>query len=355
MQYNNHYSYILIGRGIAGVVLSAKLNAADIPHLILDAPNLSTSSKIAAGLVNPIVLKRLKMVADAQNFMDVALPFYKNLQSSLDAPFLHHTPIWHILNNQEEQNQWLEKSEHPTLKLFLNDTLIKNPYAEIHAPFGLGEVNGSFWVDSKVMLDAHKNYNPSNILEEKINAKQVNFTNKTIHLKNTNFTFDHLIDCSGHLSRNIFPEMNAAFSPTKGEVLIIHSTTLPENIVLHAGVFILPLGNQHFKVGATYAWDDFNDQPTPIGKEKLISNLNKIFTGKYSIVEQLAGVRPNVKDRKPLIGKLQANFYAFNGMGSRGVLMAPYLAQLLITHIEADAMIPEQFQASRYLEKTNAT
>ncbi len=349
MQYNNHYPYILIGRGIAGVVLSTKLTSAGIPHLIIDAAHLSASSKIAAGLVNPIVLKRLKIVADAKSFMDVALPFYKNLEVSLQAKFLHRTPIWHILNNQEEQNQWLEKSEHPALRPFLKDVLIKNPYPELNAPFGLGEVKDSFWVDSKGMLAAHKKHNAASILQEKINLSHIDFANNTLHLPNFSCTFKHLIDCSGHLSRNTFPEISAAFSPTKGEILVVHSSTLPENIVLHAGVFILPLGNQLFKVGATYVWDDFTDVPTEDGKAKLIEEFHKIFKGTYTVVNQLAGVRPTVNDRKPLIGNLNNSFYTFNGMGSRGVLMAPHLAQLLIEHVEAGKAIPIQYEAARYL------
>jgi glycine oxidase len=43
----------------------------------------------------------------------------------------------------------------------------------------------------------------------------------------------------------------------------------------------------------------------------------------------VAGVRPTVKDRKPLIGLHPKNpkIGIFNGLGARGVLMGPYLSK----------------------------
>ena len=64
-----HYKYIIIGQGIAGTILSMRMQEAKHNHLVIDNPKLSSSSKIAAGLANPIVLKRLKWVKDAELFL----------------------------------------------------------------------------------------------------------------------------------------------------------------------------------------------------------------------------------------------------------------------------------------------
>ncbi|MBK8367632.1 MAG: hypothetical protein IPL10_09490 [Bacteroidetes bacterium] len=59
---NNTIDFIIVGQGIAGSVLSLSLISAGYAVLVISTPNLSTSSKIAAGIWNLIVFKRLTKV-----------------------------------------------------------------------------------------------------------------------------------------------------------------------------------------------------------------------------------------------------------------------------------------------------
>ena len=47
-------------------------------------------------------------------------------------------------------------------------------------------------------------------------------------------------------------------------------------------------------------------------------------------------VRPTVKDRRPLVGQHaeHKNLYVLNGLGTRGVMIAPYVAEQLFNFIE---------------------
>jgi glycine/D-amino acid oxidase-like deaminating enzyme len=319
-----------------------------IAHLLIDQPTLSQSSRIAAGLVNPVVLKRLKAVHDAQQFIEEALPFYEDIEKQANSQFLHSIPVQHILQSQEEQNNWHTRSMHPSLSPFLNPTLKKETLKHIPAPYGLGEVWQSFWVNTPHFLAAHKEVLAKHILAFGINSENIDLERKTLTLNDRQYSFDYLVDCSGHLARALHPELEQVFTPTRGEVLIIKAPSLDESKLLHAGIFILPLGNQLFKVGATYHWDTLEDKPTPEGREKLITELEKIYSGQYEVIEHLAGVRPNIKDRKPLLGQLKKGLYMFNGMGSRAVLMAPYLADLLINHVEQKTPLPKEYDLNRF-------
>ena len=42
----------------------------------------------------------------------------------------------------------------------------------------------------------------------------------------------------------------------KGELLIIHAPELDIQFLLKSSLFVLPLGNHYFKVGATFNWKD---------------------------------------------------------------------------------------------------
>ncbi|MBQ0741403.1 FAD-binding oxidoreductase, partial [Aquimarina celericrescens] len=67
-------------------------------------------------------------------------------------------------------------------------------------------------------------------------------------------------------------------------------------------VFIIPLGQDMYKVGATYNNEDKTSGKTLHAKEELQKKLERFLKVPYSVVDQVAGIRPTVKDRKPLIG-----------------------------------------------------
>jgi glycine/D-amino acid oxidase-like deaminating enzyme len=121
--------------------------------------------------------------------------------------------------------------------------------------------------------------------------------------------------------------------PTKGQTLTIQSDNIPTHESINRKCFVLPTENKTFRVGATYEWSDSSLNITKEGKELLEADLNNLIQANYSVLEQKAGVRPTVKDRRPLLGK-HTNLFVFNGLGTKGYLIAPYLAyemsQLLI-------------------------
>lgn len=333
--------FLLIGRGIAGAVLSLKLSERGIKHSIIDQPSLSTSSKVAAGLVNPIVLKRLKLVAGANEYLHSALPFYRNLQSENNINFLHELPISHIFQSIGELNNWNEKASNTAFAPFLGD-IVKNASQSLIAPHGVGLMQSTSWVDTIKFLSLHKStLSINNSFEEyEVKAEDLNRLKKE---------YKNVIVCNGQLLRKFIPDFEELFSPTRGEVMIIETEAdLPKEQIIHGPVFILPLGNKRYKVGATYHWDHLKDETTTEGLDKLKSDLKKIFRGEYKVVEHKAGVRPNTKDRKPILGKIEDNLYCFNGLGSRGVLMAPLLADQLLENILSNTPLDPTIDLSRF-------
>lgn len=331
--------YIIIGQGIAGTVLSMKMYEQNIPHIVIDTPGLSTSSKIAAGLINPVVLKRYKMVQDAELFLDTALPFYKRWEEKLDIELFHTTAIHHIFSKQENQNQWLEKSAYPPFERFLGP-VINTDQEYLNTPLGVGVMKETAWLRTNLFIKAYRQFLLNKDMFKEEHFKQL----PAQDLINKHET-DQVILCTGHLLKQLVPE--DIFTCTRGEVLTIESKDIPQDHIYHAGIFILPLGNYQFKVGSTYHWNDIEDVPTEEGRNQLIEKFEKIFTGKYSIIKHEAGVRPNTKDRKPLLGKYK-DFFIFNGLGSRGVLMAPYLADCLVDYITTNKALPLQFNIDRF-------
>jgi glycine/D-amino acid oxidase-like deaminating enzyme len=137
---------------------------------------------------------------------------------------------------------------------------------------------------------------------------------------------------------------------TKGELFIIRAPDLDLDVIINTSVFILPLGNDLFKVGATYNWEDKSNTPTEEGKQELVERIKEIISCDFEIVKHFAGVRPTVKDRRPLIGThaKYKNIHILNGLGTRGVMLAPALALDLYASIEEGKPLEKAVDIKRY-------
>ena len=335
---------IIVGRGLTGATLSFELINRGIAHTIYDQPSISSSSKVAAGLVNPIVLKRLKMVQDADKFMSLIPDHYQQLENLTETNFYHPATIDHIYSSVGEQNQWEEKKDLDFHSHYLKEQKSAT-HPTVNAPLGVGVMKNAGWLNTQSYLSAHSSYSKSQniaILEEDVELSDIDLwinQGKTVIL------------CTGHLLRHwkLLPE--DVFTPTRGEVMTIKTSELPPDVILHSSVFTIPLGDDLFKVGATYHWDNLDDTPTNEGLSKLRDDFEKMFTGTYEVVEHQAGVRPNIKDRKPIIGEIKPNLHTFNGMGSRAALMTPFLAKMFVNHLVDQSPIPNHFNINRFLKK----
>ena len=61
-------------------------------------------------------------------------------------------------------------------------------------------------------------------------------------------------------------------------------------------------------------------------------------------------MRPTVIDRRPLIGEHaeHKNLYVLNGLGTRGVMIAPYVADQLFNYIENKQELAKEISIERF-------
>ena len=144
---------------------------------------------------------------------------------------------------------------------------------------------------------------------------------------------------------------------TKGEYLTIHAPGLAEDRIIKASVFLIPLGQDRYRVGATYAWNDFSQEPTTAAREQLLEKVRRFLRCDFRITGQTAGIRPTVPDRRPLVGVHPEydSLFLLNGLGSRGVLLAPYAAEQLVRFSEDGQPLPEAMDLSRFKKRYSGT
>jgi glycine/D-amino acid oxidase-like deaminating enzyme len=341
--------YLIVGSGLAGIAF-AEIALQNNKSIAVFENNSQNSSTIAGGLYNPVILKRFSEVWKSQEQIDLVNHFYANLEAKLVNKFDYKIPIFRKLYSVEEQNNWFVASDKPNLAPFLATKINRNHYKGIESPFGYGEVMQSGYVDTASLLKEYQKYL---IKQNMLNAETFEYNRLLVQS-------DSIIYKGNEYKNVIFAEGfgihdNPFFSQlpldgTKGELLIIKVPGLDLDVIIKSSVFIIPLGNDLFKVGATYNWDDKTATPTELGKQELVNNLKSILSLDFKIVEHLAGVRPTVKDRRPMLGThpKHKNLHVLNGLGTRGVMLAPAMAKVLFEYIENQIPLEKEIDIKRF-------
>lgn len=326
--------FIIVGAGLAGISFAetAFLNNKTFTVINDDSQN---SSRVAAGLYNPVILKRFSLPQDAAEHLAFIGPFYQRIQERLNVTFDHQLPVYRKFASVEEQNNWFQAMDKPALEPFLSSKVVNVEYPSLPSPFGFGKVLRTGYVDTGVLLDAYQQY-----LKD-----QDCFIKETFDYDELVLEEDHIIYKGIKAQHIVFAEgfgihgnpyfKHLPLDGTKGELLVIKAPLLQLDIAVNASIFMLPMGNDIYKVGATYEWNDKTAIPTEAGKNELVEKLNDLISCDYEILEHLAGIRPTVKDRKPLIGThpQYKRVHLLNGLGTRGVMIGPPMAQELYNSI----------------------
>ena len=132
----------VIGAGIAGIAV-AKLAPGGAHVELFDAHPERSATRVATGLVNPVVLKRRRVVWRAAEALPAARNFYPESVRSAE-------PLFEVLRSPEEVNDWCALADHPALGPYLGPM--------VEAPAGimglcLGTVNESFRVNLNAFAD----------------------------------------------------------------------------------------------------------------------------------------------------------------------------------------------------------
>lgn len=340
-------SYIIVGQGLAGTTLAWSLYKENIPFVIIDNHYKYCASKVAAGLYNPVVFKRMVKSWMVDDLLPVADDFYAYCEEILETKFWHKLPIKKIFVNEEEKNLWRKKSaENVYLGAIEEDVTIN----EIDSKEGLGEVNNAGWLDVPLFLEKSKEFFIAQklLLQQHFNYADIVHSENQVSYKE--ITAKGIVFCEGFqmLNNPYFSEL--PLIPTKGEVLTLEVKKFNPNCTLNKGVFLLPLSNNTFKCGATYEWHTTQAEITEKGKKELEEKLQKFLKADYSILQHEAGIRPTVVDRRPLLGShpQYKNVSVFNGLGTKGVMLAPYFAEVMKGFLLDKVMLSEEIDINRF-------
>lgn len=343
--------YILVGLGIAGLTFCEQLLKNNKTFVVYDT-QINSSTRVSAGIINPMVLKRFTPVWKAKEHTQSSLKFYETLSKKLKCNFFTKLPMLRVFTSMEEQNNWMVASDKKELSSFLNSKIIKNTNPYINAPFGLGQVNFSARIDTSNLLNNYSNFLLENqqLISETFDYSLLKETNTGLKYKN--ISAKKIVFCEGASSR-----LNPFFKkeyllPLKGEFITIHAPKLQLNGMLKTSLFLIPLVNDLYKVGATYDREDDTFSNTEQARNELVKNISNTINCKFTVTSQEAGIRPTTRDRRPLLGNLEnKNLFFYTGLGTRGMMTSPSLAIQLYDCIENNKPLDKEIDIMRMNNK----
>lgn len=341
--------YLVVGLGLAGTSLCETLYKNNKTFVVFNDDS-QTSSLVAGGLYNPVILKRFTLSWNAKEQLAVSNNFYRDLENRLETTFDFEVPVLRRFTSIEEQNLWFEASDKAHLKEYLSTELVSNNNSDVSADLGFGEVLHTGRLDTLTLLSDYRDWLVKEGLLElqtfRYNELQINrdfFTYK-------NFRAKHVVFAEGYGLKNN-PFFNyLPMQGSKGEYLIIRSRGLREINVIKSSVFLIPLGNDLYKVGATYNREDKTNLPSMDAKQELQDKLKDLINCEFEVVDQLAGIRPTIRDRRPLIGEhpVHSRMWVLNGFGSHGIMIGPWAAKKLYDSIENDIPLNMEMDIERF-------
>ncbi|HIP35438.1 MAG TPA: FAD-binding oxidoreductase [Crocinitomix sp.] len=331
--------FLIVGWGLAGVNMAWQLYFNNHSFVVYDSTkNYSTNT--AAGIVNPIVFKRLTKSWQADKLMPYAENFYKKVEMALKDNIITPKHIFKIFNSFEDENNWMVKQSDDRFNAYLLPTNTNFEIYGINAPYGYGEVKTFGNLDTVKFLKKSKLF----FLE-----KGHKFINHSFDYNVSRIDIN-IIFCEGYdIVNNPFFNY-LPLKPTHGDTLIIKTKALKFKDIINKNMFIMHIKDDLYKIGATYNWSLKTPVCTKEGKNELIDKLNQFANFEYSVVSQQAGIRPTVKDRRPLLGTHPENkrLHVFNGLGTKGVMIAPYYSEKLLKHIVNKEEIDKEINITRY-------
>ncbi|MCT4664094.1 MAG: FAD-binding oxidoreductase [Flavobacteriales bacterium] len=344
------YDCLIIGQGVAGTLLALELIKRNKKVLVIDQPRLSVSSSVAPGMYNPLVLKRYTLAWKAPELLEGLETYYRDIEKRISVRFLEEKRIARKFHNTKEAELWLEKSDQLSLEPFMQPNIETNQNNQIDAEFGLGFVKKTGRVNLPKLLSASRFFLKENeaLEEQQFHYENLLWENDSWNYQN--ICAQHIIFSEGYyLSNNpYFKEL--PLMGTKGELMTIKAPNLQLDFTIKSGIFLMPLGEDLYRVGATFNWEEKDFVPTEKGQEELQTKLQKIIKCDFEIVSQEAGIRPTVKDRRPLLGshQEQKNMHILNGMGTRGVMLAPKAVEMLINFILEEKELDPEWDIKRF-------
>jgi glycine oxidase len=345
--------FLIIGQGLAGTCLAWRLMERGRTFLIVDRDEAVTSSKIAAGLVTPITGMRLNLNWRYDTLHPEAVAFYQEKERVLDRRFYHFKPHVRLFKKPEEVELWKKREMDEKLMAYVRKDVLEPlvDETEITNPLGGFEQRHSGYLDAAAFLAASREHfiQSGVMITGEVHAADVRPDESGVMWRGERF--GQVVFCQGwEAARHPWFDW-VPFQSARGTVVSV-SVQMKESRIINRGCWLLPREDGTLRVGPTYELR-FTEPNTPsvLAMTDLQNRLSALLKVAHRVTDSQTAVRPIIRGAKAMIGRHPSvpRVSFLNGLGSKGVLRAPFMARRLVEHLLDDATLEEEYDLRRNL------
>jgi glycine/D-amino acid oxidase-like deaminating enzyme len=362
---------LIIGGGLAGTFIALESARAGHRVRMVDYADPKAATRVAAGLYNVVTGR----VANKTWRADELLATFYSLTDDPDFSWLrryiHRTPIYRPYPDPFTANEWQKKLQQPEFSHLGRHHATPLTPEIINNPLGGLEIQPCGWVETIPLCEGILTTIATKYDFRREQAifdyKSLNPATGSCRQSGLEGTYDEVIFAEGTAIRHNpwFPFVE--IRPLKGQLLELRippdpqakttdqePKTLPQDHILLRKAFLIPKGNSFYTAGSTYEPNFEDAEVTAEGIKTIRDSVEEAITLPFEVVDARAAIRPTTFDRRPVLGRHPdfPRLVVFNGLGTKGVLQAPFCAKVLRDWLDGRmASLPKDIALERFLKK----
>lgn len=326
---------MIVGGGLAGSTLALELEKRGVSFALLDNQFPNSSSRIAAGLLNPIVPKGVRKTWQCDTLFPSVYNYYKAWEVLLNDEFIHPYPFLNIHANASETQEWQQRLNDPEMLSWLTTDDLSD-FPEIpreHATWVnlCGRLDVSRFLQSvQSQLEGLGRYYKGEFHHNACLRTEEGWIYQS-------HGYRAIVFCEGVgiLDNPWFNHL--FFDPTGGDILKVHIPNLGgQPCIIKQKQWIVPTGEKDiYLLGSNFHKNTLSYEPKQDDANKLLKRAEEITQQKVTLIDHKRGVRPTVQQRRPYLGEhpTEKGLFVFNGLGAKGSSLCSWLSPMMADHL----------------------
>jgi glycine oxidase len=243
--------YIVVGQGLAGSAVAVQLLKLKKKIVVFDDPSANNSSRIAAGLFNPVTGKKMVRTWLADKLFPYLHQYYTSLEKETGKQFFHPMPLYRPFISVEEQNEWMVRSGDPLYMPYVDKVVTDNLIDGVIDPYGglllrqCGFLHTMKYIQAvSILIEQNGTLNKELFLPEHLIFRED-------HVVYKDYEAAKIIWCTGVHKNTLLDWL--PIRPLKGETLSI-KTELPVHTIINRGVYMGCLYGGHGRKWNVASW-----------------------------------------------------------------------------------------------------
>lgn len=328
--------YLIVGQGLAGSAAALALRARGKSVLVVDRSDSWSASRVAAGLITTLAGKSMNPGKLQGQALTHARTWYHRLEKEWGCNMLHDMPVLRLYDDLKQRNKLVQKKDIVSEWLECADVTVD--LKQWHGSSGGFCMRHTGWLDTKLYLAQVRRQlvNGDAFLEADFDQADVGLSNAGVNWNGVSAA--KLLLCQGAFGLGGGEHDWFGYVPhrsAKGDILTVVAPSLEENEIVNRNGWMIPMGGGRWKCGATYVWEGLNGDLLDSGREEVERRIRSLTPARFEVEKHEVGARPIIRKSQPVVGchPKYNQLLFFNGLGSKGVIYAPFVAEHLAEHL----------------------